>query len=81
LSECRKTLTREKVVAVGFRRFVILSDTLKITLQMYLKMKKKRVGKIKYDKTIYIDYILYIYYSVYPYSITFGVLSEFCHRL
>ena len=38
-------------------------------------MKKKRVGKIKYDKTIYIDYILYNYYSVYPTTTRFGVLS------
>jgi hypothetical protein len=36
-------------------------DTLKITLQMYLKMKKKRVGKIKYDKTIYIDIYITLY--------------------
>ena len=50
-------------------------DTPKITLYLPSYMKKKRVGKIKYDKTIYIDYILYNYYSVYPTTTRFGVLS------
>jgi hypothetical protein len=50
-------------------------DTPKITLYLPSYMKKKRVGKVKYDKTIYIDYILYNYYSVYPTTTRFGVLS------
>jgi len=50
-------------------------DTPKITLYLPSYMKKKRVCKVKYDKTIYIDYILYNYYSVYPTTTRFGVLS------
>jgi len=38
---------------------------------MYLKMKKKRVGNIKYDKSIYID----IYITLY--TLTLSRL-EFC---
>lgn len=52
---------------------------------MYLKMKKKRVGKIKYDKSIYIGIYIIIYILLF--TIVEGlrddliVLSEFCQSL